>query len=196
MEKLDSKQELFLFQEMKEGKEYAFDFFFNYYYPGLCVYGQKLFPIAEDEARNIVQDVFLKFWDERTSINIQSSVKAYLFVSVRNKCLDFVRKEKKSPETIDISDLRETENDSFETYILSELESLLNKSLEKLPDRCREIFELSRFSGLKNKEIAAQLKITEKTVENQMTKALRILKTELKDYLPLLLLFDSFRFFN
>lgn len=196
MEKLDNKQELFLFQELKEGKEYAFDFFFKYYYPGLCVYGQKLFSLDEDEARSLVQDVFLRFWSERSSIEIQSSVKAYLFVSVKNKFLDFVRKGKNTPDFTDISEVHELENESYETYILSELEALLNDSLRKLPERCREIFELSRFSDLKNKEIANRLNISEKTVENQMTKALRILKTELKDYLPLLLLFDSYHFFN
>jgi RNA polymerase sigma-70 factor (ECF subfamily) len=77
----------------------------------------------------------------------------------------------------------------FETYVLSELEALFKKSLNKLPERCREIFELSRFQGLKNREIAEMLHLSEKTVENQMTKAIRILKEELKDYLPLLTFF-------
>lgn len=196
MEKRSNSEEIFLFQEMKEGKEYAFDFFFNYYYAGLCVYGQKSFSIQMEDVRNLVQDVFLKFWNERTTIQIQSSVRAYLFVSVKNKCLDYLKQNRRAPETFDISKIQDIPNEAFETYVLSELELMLSKSLDKLPDRCREVFELSRLSGHKNKEIAEKLNITEKTVENQMTKALRILKTELRDYLPLLLLFEAFQYFK
>jgi len=83
---------------------------------------------------------------------------------------------------------------SFETYILSELENLFNESLNKLPERCREVFELSRLQGLRNREIAEKLNLSEKTVENQMTKALHVLREELKDYLPLLALFEVFHF--
>lgn len=196
MEKHSNSEEIFLFQEMKEGKEYAFDFFFNYYYAGLCVYGQKTFSIQMEDVRNLVQDVFLKIWNERATIQIQSSVRAFLFVSVKNRCLDYLRQHRRIPETFNISKIQDIPNETFETYVLSELELLLSKSLEKLPERCREVFELSRLSGQKNKEIAEKLNITEKTVENQITKALRILKTELRDYLPLLLLFESFQIFK
>ena len=184
----DHAQELFLLEEMKAGKEYAFDFFFNYYYPGLCVYAQNLSSISEEEAKNLVQDVFLKFWNHRKKINIRNSVRSYLFTSIKNKCIDHLKQEKKS-FNLNEDFIAETKSDvTFETFVLKELEDLFEASLNKLPERCREIFELSRFEGLKNKEIAAKLNLSEKTVENQMTKALRILKKELKDYLPLFLL--------
>ena len=190
-------KEFFLFEEMKQGKEYAFDFFFNYYYPGLCVFARKIGSISEEDCKNLVQDVFLKFWNDREKIIIQSSVRAYLFVSVKNKCLDFFKKTGRDGYShlseLDAVDLA---GDSFETYVLAELETLFRSGLEKLPGRCREVFELSRFEGLKNREIAVKLDISEKTVENQMTKALRILKIELKDYLPLLILFESYNFIN
>ncbi len=181
----DHAQELFLFQEMKEGKEYAFDFFFNYYYPGLCVYAQNLIFIAEEDAKDLVQDVFLKFWNNRNKITIHNSVRAYLFTSIKNKCLDYLKKAKKSLNLNEDIALVDQADASFETFVLSELEALFAASLEKLPERCREVFELSRFEGLKNREIAEKLNLSEKTIENQMTKALRILKTELRDYLPL-----------
>ena len=187
-------KELFLYVEMKGGKEYAFDFFFNYYYPGLCVYAQKLISLSEQEARDIVQDIFVKFWNDREKLDITVSVRSYLFVSVKNKCLDLLRKKNRTIKVQEISNEYDIADESFETYILSELEALFNKSLNKLPERCREIFELSRFHGLKNREIAAKLNLSEKTVENQVTKALRILKVELKDYLPLLALFEVFHF--
>lgn len=187
-------KELFLFEEMKRGKEYAFDFFFNYYYSGLCVYADKIFNFQEDEARDIVQDVFVKFWNDKEKLAIQYSIRSYLFVSVKNKCLDLLRKRNSFAKIQEISTKHDTAVESYDHFVLSELESLFISSLEKLPERCREIFELSRMQGLKNREIAAQLNLSEKTVENQMTKALHILKEELKDYLPLLFLFEFFHF--
>jgi RNA polymerase sigma-70 factor (ECF subfamily) len=187
-------KELFLYEEMKKGKEYAFDFFFNFYYPGLCVYAQKLISIPEQEARDLVQDVFVKFWNDRKKSEIRFSIRSYLFASVKNRCLDLLRKKDVHVKTEELTSNRDVSEESFETYVLTELENLFNKSLDKLPERCREVFEMSRLHGLKNREIAATLDISEKTVENQITKALHILKIELKDYLPMLVLFDLFHF--
>ena len=192
MDTHNQTKELFLYEELKRGKEYAFDFFFNYYYPGLCVYAQKMISLSEEQAKDIVQDVFVKFWNDREKLNIQFSVRSYLFVSVKNKCFDFLRKKNRNIKFEEITVEHDITDESFETYILSELQTLFNKSLNKLPERCREIFELSRFHGLKNREIAAKLNLSEKTVENQVTKALHILKEELKDYLTLLALFEFF----
>lgn len=194
MDPNNQTNEFFLYTEMKRGKEYAFDFFFHYYYPGLCVYAQNLISLPEEEARDIVQDVFVKFWNDREKLDIRVSIRSYLFASVKNKCFDVVRKKNRNIKVQEISDEHNFTDESFDTYILSELEALFNNSLNKLPERCREIFELSRLHGLKNREIAAKLNLSEKTVENQVTKALHILKEELKDYLPLLTLFGYFHF--
>jgi RNA polymerase sigma-70 factor (ECF subfamily) len=187
-------KEIFLIREMKCGNEGAFDFFFKYYYPGLCVFAQRKINIPIDDAKNIVQDVFVKFWNDREKIDIKYSVRSYLFTSVKNKCLDFIKKSH-------YPDLRETFPENFsigdepyEIYVLSELQQLFNESLQKLPDRCRTIFELSRFEMKKNIEIATMLKISEKAVEKQITRALKILKRELHDYLPLMLFFEYFLF--
>jgi len=194
MDTKNQGEELFLYQEMKKGKEYAFDFFFNYYYPGLCVYAQKMISLPEEEARDIVQDVFIKFWNDCKKLDIQFSIRSYLFVAVKNKCFDVLRKKNRNIKVQEISNEHDFADEAFETYILSELETLFNKSLTKLPERCREVFELSRLHGLKNREIAAKLNLSEKTVENQITKALHVLREELKDYLPLLILFEFFHF--
>jgi RNA polymerase sigma-70 factor (ECF subfamily) len=194
MEKTDLTNEFFIYEEMKKGKEYAFDYFFNYYYPGLCVFAQKIVALPEQQAKDIVQDVFVKFWNDRERLDIRTAIRSYLFVSVRNRCMDVLRKKNRSIQMKEISDGHEVADESFETYILSELENLFNRSLGKLPERCREVFELSRLHGLKNREIAEKLNLSEKTVENQMTKALRVLREELKDYLPLLVLFQVFHF--
>ena len=194
MDTKNQGEELFLYEEIKRGKEYAFDFFFNYYYPGLCVYAQKMISLPEEEARDIVQDVFVKFWNDCKKLDIQFSIRSYLFVSVKNKCFDVLRKKNRNIKVQEISNEYDIADEAFETYILSELETLFNKSLTKLPERCREVFELSRLHGLKNREIAVKLNLSEKTIENQVTKALHILKEELKDYLPLLILFEFFHF--
>lgn len=194
MKHKEPSNELFLFEEMKKGKEYAFDFFFNFYYPGLCVYAQINYLLIEDEAKDIVQDVFVKFWNEREKIDIHFSVRSYLFTSVKNKCLDLLRKKNRSGTVQEISTDKNIVDDSYDSYIFSELKTMFMNSLSKLPERCREIFELSRLSGLKNREIADKLNLSEKTVENQVTKALHILKEELKEYLPLLILFEYFYF--
>lgn len=179
---------------MKRGKEYAFDFFFKYYYPGLCVYAQKIISLSGLEAKDIVQDIFVKFWNDREKLDIRLSIRSYLFVSVKNKCFDILRKKNRNIKFQEISNEHDFADESFETYILSELETLFNRSLNKLPERCREIFELSRLHGLKNREIALKLNLSEKTVENQVTKALHVLREELKDYLPILALFETFHF--
>lgn len=194
MDTANQTKELFLYEEMKKGKIYAFDFFFNYYYPGLCVYVQKIITLPDQEARDLVQDVFVKFWNDRENSTIRFSIRSYLFTSVKNRCIDHLRKKERNIKVQEITNEEAFTDELFESFVFSELEALFNKSLEKLPDRCREVFELSRFQGLKNREIAVKLGISEKTVENQMTKALHILKTELKDYLPLLLIFDFFLF--
>lgn len=194
MDTSNQTKELFLYEEMKRGKEYAFDFFFNYYYPGLCIYAQKMVSLSKEEARDVVQDVFVKFWNDREKLDILFSIRSYLFVSVKNKCLDLLRKKNRNIKIQEITDQHDITDESFESFVLSELESHFNKSLNKLPERCREIFELSRLHGLKNREIATKLNLSEKTVENQVTKALHILKEELKDYLPLLALFEFFHF--
>ncbi|MBW8332323.1 MAG: RNA polymerase sigma-70 factor [Prolixibacteraceae bacterium] len=194
METGNQAKELFIFEELKRGKEYAFDFFFNYYYPGLCVYAQKIIELPEPEAKDIVQDVFVKLWNDRKKLDVQISVRSYLFVAVKNKCFDVLRKKKRSVKLQEITHQHDIADESFDGYVLCELEIIFDNGLKKLPDRCREIFELSRLQGLKNREIAEKLNLSEKTVENQMTKALRILKEELKDYLPLLALFEIFHF--
>ena len=194
MDNGNQTKELFLYEEMKKGKEYAFDFFFNYYYPGLCIYAQKMISIPEQEARDLVQDVFVKFWNDREKSDIRFSIRSYLFASVKNRCFDLLRKKDRNVKTQEITNETPFADELFETFVLSELEALFNKSLDKLPEHCREVFEMSRLHGLKNREIAAKLDISEKTVENQITKALHILRNELKDYLPLLILFDFFHF--
>ncbi len=176
--------DLYFFSRLKSGDENAFDYLFNYYYPGLIVYATKLLT-NQHLAEEIVQGVFLKLWQDRRFIEISTSFKSYVFQSVKNKCLDVLKHRKIRDEYAKIV-LNQTENskeETWETYVESELYALLIKAIEKLPPECQKIFRYSRIRNLSNKEIAEKLGISVKTVENQITKALKYLRIELKDYL-------------
>jgi RNA polymerase sigma-70 factor (ECF subfamily) len=148
-----------------------------------------------DDAKEIVQDVFINLWNKRETISSDKSVKSYLFTSVKNRCFNFIRDNKKfrsSVLDIDIADYEAPyENDSFSG---SELQAKIDNAINKLPENCREVFKLSRIEELKYKEIADKLNISVKTVEAQMSKALKVLRVELKEYIMVALLFLLNRF--
>ena len=186
MNQLLRNRELQIVTEMKSGSKESFNYFFDYYYSGLCVYANRY---LEDLmlAEEVVQDVFVRFWDRRQEIKISNSVRSYLFQTVHNQCLNILKHKKVERNYYQqhaayFENLCEEQWDLFNEI---ELRNILNETILKLPERCREVFILSRFNNLKNKEIADQLGISGKTVENQITKALKILRKELKDFLPL-----------
>ena len=136
------------------------------YYSKLVRFAKE-FVILEEDAENIVQDTFLYLWEHLELLEDIDHLDAFLFTLIKNRCLNFLK---------------------HQSYIqaISEVENLLSQTMQKLPERCREIFLLSRIEGLKYKEIAERLDISVNTVENQISIALRKLRSELKEYLPLL----------
>jgi len=162
--------------------------FFRAHYQPLCNYAYT-FVQDRDEAEEIVQSAFLSVWEKRESLEIRTSLKSYLYTMVRNACLNVIKhkkiKQKHVNEELAIAD-RSHESVSQRVYS-SELEQRIQVSMEKLPEQCRLVFKLSRFEELKYAEIADQLNISVKTVENQIGKALKIMREELKDYLPLII---------
>lgn len=133
----------------------------------------------------IVQQVFLRLWEKRDSITINGPVKAYLFSAIRNTAISQWRKDTvRSEKENGYGSSKEASVQAGEE--VRELELLYRQALERLPERCREVFVLSRQQNLKYAEIATAMNISVKTVENQMGKALKILHKELKEYLPLL----------
>jgi len=192
MNQLLNNRELKLFAEMKAGNMDSFNYFFDYYYSGLCVYA-KNFIVDLNISEEVVQDVFVRFWEKRQNIEIESSVRFYLFRTVYNQCMNLLKHKKIERNYIQNQKSREDNlyEEQWNLYNETELRQALDHAISRLPERCREVFILSRFENLKNKEIAEKLGITEKTVENQISKALRVLKTELKDFLPLFLMYLS-----
>lgn len=153
--------------------------------------------LSEEEAENIAQDVFLEFYQKRDSLDFHINVIAYLFTSVKNKCIDYLRRKlleqeaaAKMQEEFDLSFRMKFDSlEAFNLEGLSEdnIKDIIEKALESLPERCREIFVMSKIEGKKQKEIAEELGVSVKTIECQMTIAYKKLREELKNYLPLLL---------
>ena len=165
-----------------------FDKIYVLYYSRMFRFAKE-YVLFDEDAENIVQDVFLLLWEKREVLDIQISLVSYLFALVKNKSLDYLRHkviadEYKQELSAKLTAL-ELLNYSFNSD--EEIEQILMTAINKLPERCRQVFLKSRIEGKKNREIANELNLTVSTVENQMTIALRKLRVELKDYLPLLL---------
>jgi RNA polymerase sigma-70 factor (ECF subfamily) len=183
-------EEQFLKTGLHEKNKVVFDFVFQYYYSGLCAFAESL---VKDEkvVEDIVQDLFVKLWIKSDNIQITGSVKSYLFSSVKNRCFDYLKHQKvKLRSAKNLSLQGYSNNETPENWLVeSELKEIIEKSLEKLPPRCVQIFKLSRFDGLKNQEIADQLNLSKRTVELQISNALKVLRTDLKPFLPAFLIF-------
>lgn len=167
----------------------AFELMFKTHYKALHAYANVMLK-EDDLAEEIVQGMFLKFWEKRELLNIQTSIKAYLYKCVYHDCLNHLKHEKiKSKHQEFTYHTMDTHQEPASAKVeLTELEVNLRKALNELPEQCRTIFQMSRFEELKYREIADQLGLSIKTVENQMGKALRILRLKLADFLTLILL--------
>jgi RNA polymerase sigma-70 factor (ECF subfamily) len=172
---------------LKQGSEHAFEMLFRKYYQPLCNYAYS-FLNDRDEAEEVVQAAFIGVWDKRQLIEIQSSLKAYLYRMVRNSCLNVLKHEKVKQAHAKLQ-MADGEPAYEQSMLSSELQGKIHEALKALPEQCRIVFQLSRFEELKYAEIAEQLGISVKTVENQMGKALKIMRGQLKDYLPMFLFF-------
>ena len=174
---------------LKEGDLTVFEMHFRAYYQPLCHYAYS-FIKDKDEAEEVVQSTFLSFWEKKESIDIKTSLKSYLYTMVRNTCLNVIKHEKikQKHATEELAVGERTHESVSHKVIANELEYRIQDAMEKLPEQCRLIFKLSRFEELKYAEIAGQLNLSIKTVENQMGKALKIMREQLKDYLPLIII--------
>ena len=176
--------ELIEFLKIKEGDIKAFERIFRLYYTPLYLYafsitGQK------ETSEEVVQDVFYMIWKEREKIQILRSVKNYLYKSVKNRSLHYLeqlRVREQYRENYTTGNNLTTEPSPDELLEYKELEELIQTTIRKLPERCRHIFSMHRIHGKKYKEIAANLSISVKTVEAEMTKAYRALRTEVEKY--------------
>jgi len=190
-----NKTELLNFENLKSGNEKAFEYFFNKYHShilGFCIQ----FIYDKPQASGITQDAFLNLWLNKSKIKKVNGVESFLYTYAKSKCLNAIRHNQVKERYISKSlNQKERELDfdilnsmSFDTLALSELEHLISESIENLPQKTKAIFLKKRFENKKNQDIAIELNVTVKTVEAHMTKALKILRANLSDYLPMVLI--------
>lgn len=144
----------------------------------------------QDISKEIVHDVFVRIWEKKDEIHLDTPLKSYLYTSVRNRSLNYLRDNSKIVKE-DISNYHDLTKDSMEQadiLELQELEERINISLNNLPEKCAQVFRMNRFDGLRYKEISKKLNISVKTVETHMSKALKLLREDLKDLLYLWIL--------
>jgi RNA polymerase sigma-70 factor (ECF subfamily) len=187
--KIKGIEEQILIKRLIEGDQTAFELLFRFYYPGLVIFTKQIIfdPV---ESENVVQDFFVQLWVNRKKIKDSSTLKGYFFTSVKNRAFNFL-KNKKIKENV-IGELKTmVETDCLyqpDIFVESELQEKIKQALTKLPKRTHEIFVLSRTKGYSNDEIAKMLDLSKRTVETQISNALKILRVELKEYLFILLI--------
>lgn len=175
---------------------YDFEEIYVSYFSRMKSFAQE-YVLSEEEAENIVQDVFTELWEKKELLTYNINLVAFLFTSIKNRCIDHLRHNIVVKEVVNQMQeeyqitlrVKLASLELFDQSLLSEqdIEEILFEVINSLPEKCREIFIKSKIEGKKQKDIAVEMNISLKTVENQMNIAYKKLKSELKDYLPLLL---------
>jgi RNA polymerase sigma-70 factor (ECF subfamily) len=174
--------------------ENVYETIFRTYYERLCNYANSIVTDM-DEAEEIVQNTFLIIWEKREDTEIHTSLKSYLYQSVHNHCLNRIKhfKIRKQYSQHYQSSTDINVESTSDTVIGNELNLQINDAIESLPKQCKAIFKLSRFENLTYAEIAEQMGLSVKTVDNHMVRALKFLRERLKEYIPYLLWFMIFK---
>jgi len=178
-----------ILQNLKNGDRAAFRIIFQTYFQRLFIFACKY--VDEELAKDFVQDCFHDFWQNRRKIEITSSLSAYLFTVIKNRCFKHLKKEQKKLtgrnnygvklRQVELEYFINSEKSILEFGIKDRIEKVINR----LPDKCREVFKESRWHGLSNKEIANKLNVSVKAVEKHISKALKLFREEFKDFLSL-----------
>ncbi|MBL7826852.1 MAG: RNA polymerase sigma-70 factor [Saprospiraceae bacterium] len=172
-------KEISWLERLRQGDEQALRSIFDKYYSLLLSDIYRIIP-DENTCEDLAQEVFVEFWKKRSSLEIHSSLHAYLRKAAINRALNFIKSNKRLVFEADMEE--QSEDINLEQSIREErddLEKALHEAIARLPERCRIVFSLSRFENLSHKEIAEQLDISVKTIENQITKAMRMLRDAL-----------------
>lgn len=171
--------------KLQEGSREAFSYLFRKYYKDLVLFGG-IFLSDKEDCEDIVQNIFVRLWENRERIDIDNSLKSFLLRSVQNACIDELRHRQSVSEYEKyMTDHAYDINMDTEHYILySDMHAQVHEALEKLPEALKQAFIMNRFEGLKYREIAQRLHISERTVEVRIGKAIGLLRLFLKDFLP------------
>jgi RNA polymerase sigma-70 factor (ECF subfamily) len=186
----DLHSDLELLSRVREGDESAFEAIYKRYYPLLYIHACKLLKGSE-EAEDCVQEVFSSLWQRAGQLEISVSLSSYLYTSIRNRVLNRIEHHRvRTAYLVSLQRfMKEGTSVADEELRLRELTALIEKEIAALPEKMREVFELSRREELSHKEIAEKLNISDKTVKKQVNNALKILRNRLKG--PLRFLFSG-----
>lgn len=178
-----------LIKQLKDGNHSVFESLFREYFKVLTIYA-KTYVKDLDLAQGLTQEVFVKLYEKKDTLNIHTSFKSFLYTSVRNQCLDYIKATKIRRGHKEIIKYQNTgsEVDHSDTVLQVELQEKIYQIINGLPEQRQRIFKLSRQKGKSNQEIAEMLGISKRTVETHISNAIKSLKTNLKDYINLLLI--------
>lgn len=182
----------------QQGSKDAFAEVYNLHYSRLYAFIKKLVDDKE-EARDITAETFVKLWKLHANFNTQDNIKAFLYITARNACMDFLRYRQRQMANKQefnyvllqqVDNVAATSNDEIKTLVLKQIHS----EIENLPTQCKRIFKMAWLEGKKNAEIAEQLELTEQTIRNQKARAVKILRLALANYNMELFVFMVFFF--
>lgn len=170
-----------LTERIKKGEQVAFELLFKLYHMQLCNFA-RIYVKSYDNADEIVQDTFIKIWEIRSTLDPNQSIKAFLFRCVHNNCINYIKKAKVSGRLSEayINEMQyrmqileqDTPDSYFDKLAEEDLENRIQKAIDELPQQCKEIFLLNRFSEMSYKEIAEKLQISVNTVKTQLSRAM------------------------
>jgi len=173
--------------QIKRGDVKAYENIFTEYYGALCLFAKNMLGDM-DKARDVVQEVFVTLYASCQTLQINTSLKSYLFKCVYNACLNSIKQQKVYAHHHEYLKQNLSFVDDHDMMVRAELEDKIRVTVEALPDQCRKIFRMNRYEGKKNSEIASELGISVRTVETQISKALKVLRANLTDFLTLVLI--------
>ncbi len=175
-------------QEIKKLDKESFEILFKDNFKPLVAFANK-YVNDINASKDIVHDVFMRLWERKKLLDLNKSPKSYLYTSVNNRSLNFIRDNKKinqnkvSFENIDAG----ISNDFSDNTVANDIEFKINQTLDKLPKKCKKVFMMSRYEDLKYKQIAKKLDISVKTVESHISKALKELRKSLSKYVAVII---------
>ena len=181
-----------IISNLRKGDKETFEQLFQENYKNLVLYAKK-FVMDTEIARDLVQDIFVYLWEKRQKLTINKSLSSYLFRAVRNASINYLKRESTKENYVKdfLINLNEgsyktsAREDAHELVVHKDLSKNIETIIETLPEQCRNIFKMSRFRGMKNKEIAEIYAISPRTVETQIYRALKVLKENLRPYLSI-----------
>lgn len=180
----DKESDQRLMNQIAEGKEAAFGQLFDKYWKPLAHAAYKVLKDRE-ASHDIVQDIFIDFWSKRASLSVEH-VSSYLHTAVRYRVINYIQKHKVPMQHLDFVDEFHAQHTTDELLNMREVNEILNEAINELPTQCKKVFKMSRFDNMSHKEIASQLNLSVRTVENHIAQAIRLLRPKMRDIMWML----------